>query len=244
MEIQWAADGPALDGEQFFRLHDSDTSSICTGLDTVVSWIQPYSMLPFPFFKCDSISKNTFRKTNRPVPAPSDGIMQQQSPCILKSFCDSVKLFVNQSQVCAGQPLVFTCRRNPECGARPKWIFDTTNLQSDSILNDTTLRLIYKDQYQGKLSVSMNGTCKPLSDSIMFTVLSAGTSVSLGPDGWLCRDSSIVLRPAKGFAGYLWQDGSVADTMRVTAPGKYYVTVINTCGLPMTDTVLFKLRLH
>ncbi len=240
IEIQTATDRVTVDGEQFIRLHDSDTSSVCTGIDTLVSWIQPYHMLPLSYFKCDSISNNTFRKTNRPIPAPSDGIMQQQSPCTLKSFCDSVKLFVNQSQVCAGQPALFTCRRNPECGTRPNWIFDTTNLQSDSILNDTTLQLIYKDQYQGKLSVSMNGTCKHLSDSIMFTVTSAGTPISLGPDGWLCPDSSVILRPAKGFAGYVWQDGSVADTMQVSAPGKYYVTVTNTCGLPASDTIVFQ----
>ena len=195
---------------------------------------------PFPYFRCDSISKNSFRNTNRPVPAPANGTLQQESACKLISFCDSVKLFIDQPQVCVGQPVTFICRRNPECGARPNWLFDTAGIQSDSILNDTTLQLVYKNEYHGKLSISMNGTCKHLSDSIMFTVLPAGISLSLGPDRWLCPDSSVVLRPTKGYPGYLWQDGSVADTMRVSAPGKYYVTVTNTCGLPMSDTVIFQ----
>ena len=94
-----------------------------------------------------------------------------------------------------------------------------TNLQSDTVLNDSTLVLIYKDQIQGKVSVSMNGTCRYLSDSILFKVLPTANSISLGPDGFLCPDSALVLRPAKGFANYAWQDGSGADTMRVTHPG-------------------------
>src|SRR5262249_39017846 len=131
MQLQWVSNGTnTVNGQEFIRLHDSDTSSVCTGNDTTISWMVPYLMKPFPFLRCDSISKNNFRRTKRTIPAPADGILQQQSPCKLISFCDSVKLFVAQPSVCAGQPLLFTCRRNPECGSRPNWIFDTTNLQA------------------------------------------------------------------------------------------------------------------
>ncbi|HEY2648675.1 MAG TPA: hypothetical protein VGI38_05760, partial [Puia sp.] len=242
MEMQWVSDGVTntISGEEFIRLHDSDTSSVCAGTDTAISWMVPYAMLPFPYFRCDSISKNSFRRSNRPVPAPADGILQQQSACKLISFCDSMKIFSNQLQVCAGQPVTFICRRNPECGARPVWLYDTSNIQSASTPSDSTLQLIYRDEFHGQLKAVMTGTCKNLSDSLLFTVLPAGASISLGPDGWLCPDSTTVLRPAKGYPGYLWQDGSVADTLLVTAPGKYYVTVTNTCGSPMSDTVVFQ----
>jgi gliding motility-associated-like protein len=241
IEIQWMGDSVnQTEGLDFLRLHDSDTSSVCTGTDTSAGWLVPYAMLPYPHYHCDSISSNSFRRTNRIVPGPTAGNPQQQSACKLVTYCDSVKLFVNQPVFCAGQPAIFTCWRNPECGSRPIWTFDTTNLQSDTVLNDSTLVLIYKDQFQGKVSVSMNGTCRYLSDSISFKVLPAEKSISLGPDGYLCPDSSLVLRPAKGFGNYMWQDGSSADTMLVTTPGKYYVTVTNTCGLPISDTVLIQ----
>ncbi len=241
IEIQWMGDSVnQIEGLDFLRLHDSDTSSVCTGTDTSAGWLVPYAMLPYPRYYCDSISSNSFRRTNRVVPGPTDGNPHQQSACKLVSYCDSVKLSVNQPVFCAGQQAIFTCWRNPECGSRPTWTFDATNLQSDSVLNDSTLVLIYKDQFQGKVSVSMNGTCRFLSDSISFTVLHAEKSVSLGPDAYLCPNSTLVLRPATGYGNYTWQDGSAADTMLVTTPGKYYVTVTNTCGLPISDTVLIQ----
>jgi gliding motility-associated-like protein len=241
IEVQWMGDSVnKTEGLEFLRLHDSDTSSICTGTDTSADWLVPYAMLPYPRYHCDSISSNSFRRTNRTIPGPTDLTTQQQTACKLTSFCDSVKLFVNDAVLCAGQPAVFTCWRNPECGSRPNWLYDTTNLQADSILNDSTLQLIYKDQFQGKVYVSMNGTCGHLSDSIPFKVLPAEKSIALGPDGYLCPDSSLVLRPATGYSAYTWQDGSVADTMLVTGPGKYYVTVTNTCGLPMSDTIMIQ----
>jgi hypothetical protein len=73
-----------------------------------------------------------------------------------------------------------------------------TNLQSDTVMNDSTLVLIYKDQIQGKVSVSMNGTCRYLSDSIAFKVLPTVNSISLGPDVYLCLDSELVLPSRKG----------------------------------------------
>lgn len=227
-------------GQELVRLHDSDTSSLCGGHDTSASTILPYAMKRFTNYRWGSISSNTLRRTNRVMPAPVDDNPVQQTACKLVSFCDSVKLFLDKDTVCAGSPAIFTCRRNPECGSRPVWYFDTTNLQSYSIPNDSTLQVVYRDQYRGLVLSQMNGTCKSLSDSKMLTVLPGNRPVSLGGNAFLCPDSSLVLRPQKGYSSYTWQDGSTADSFLVNAPGKYYLTVTNTCGTPGSDTVLLQ----
>ncbi|HVY73771.1 MAG TPA: gliding motility-associated C-terminal domain-containing protein [Puia sp.] len=172
------------------------------------------------------------------MPPPVDGHPIQQTVCQLISFCDSVKLFLDKDTVCAGSPATFTCRINPECGSRPTWYFDTTNLQSYSIPNDSTLQVVYREQYQGAVSSRMNGTCRSLSDSKILTVLHTNKPVTLGEDAFLCPDSSLVLRAAAGYNSYSWQDGSAADSFLVQTPGKYYVTVTNTCGVPSSDTAI------
>ncbi|HVW60753.1 MAG TPA: hypothetical protein VHC48_11970, partial [Puia sp.] len=227
-----------ITGQEFIRLHDSDTSSVCSGRDTAISWLEPYVMTPMPYYRWESIASNTFRKTARPMPPPVDRSPPQETACKVPSFCTSLQLSADLDKVCAGTPVVFTCRRNPECGSRPTWVFDTTNLQSYSIPDDSTLWLVYRDQFKGNVSATMNGTCSNLSDFKLLTVTAADKPVVLGADAYLCPDSALILRPAKGYSTYTWQDGSVEDTLLVTAPGQYYITVTNTCGSPSSDTVL------
>ena len=50
----------------------------------------------------------------------------------------------------------------------------------------------------------------------------------------------MLFRSGKGYSSYLWQDGSVADTLLVTSPGTYSVTVTNTCGVPHSDVAEVK----
>lgn len=231
-----------VSGHEFVRLHDTDTSSVCNGHDTSASWLEPYRMKPYyrGGYYCESIFSNSFRRTDRTLPPPVDGNLVQRTACKLTSFCTSARLTVDQNRVCAGSPAVFTFLRNPECGGWPLWQFDTTNIQSYEMPTDTTLKLIYRDQHQGDVSALMTGTCSNLSASKPLTVLPANKPVSLGGDAYLCPDSTLVLRPPKGYSSYLWQDGSAADTLVVTSPGTYTVTVTNPCGVPSSATAVVR----
>jgi len=226
------------EGGEFIRLHDSDTSSTCSGVDTSASWVASYSMIPYTNPYWDGVASNTFRRNTYNMPPPIDGAPVQQTACKALASCNSLQLVANQAQVCAGSPATFTVLRNPGCGEWPVWNFDTTNIQSYQMPTDTTLQLIYRDQFQGTITASMNGTCSNLSDAKPLTVLPAGKPISLGANTWLCPDSTLVLRPATGYSSYLWQDGSVADTLLVTGPGMYSVTVINTCGSPISSSIV------
>jgi hypothetical protein len=57
-----------------------------------------------------------------------------------------------------------------------------------------------------------------------------------GPTGF-CRDSTIVLNAGPGFAGYLWSDGSTAQTLNVNTAGTYEVTVTDGLGCTAADTL-------
>ena len=45
-----------------------------------------------------------------------------------------------------------------------------------------------------------------------------------------------VAHPPKGYTSYLWNDHSTADSLHITAPGTYWLTVTNACGQSYTDT--------
>jgi gliding motility-associated-like protein len=232
--LQEYSNNSTTQGDEFIRLHDSDTSSVCSGKDTSASWVAPFSMISYANPYWPTTYSNTFRQTIRILPPPVAGTPVQTTACTALASCNSIQLVANQTQVCAGSPATFTVLRNTGCGEWPVWNFDTTNIQSFQMPTDTTLQLIYRGPFQGTITAAMTGTCSSLSDAKQLTVISAGQSISLAANAWLCPDSTLVLRPGTGFSSYVWQDGSVSDTLVVTRPGTYSVTVNNACGTPMT----------
>ena len=75
-----------------------------------------------------------------------------------------------------------------------------------------------------------------MADSIYVTVKFSPTSINLGPDVSICRDTLISLNAGTGFDSYLWQDGSVNSSYLVNAPGSYTVLAQNFCGVQFKDT--------
>ena len=61
--------------------------------------------------------------------------------------------------------------------------------------------------------------------------------VDLGPDASFCTITNQVLDAGNASAGYVWQDGSTAQTFNATAFGKYYVKVTNSYGCSSSDTI-------
>lgn len=62
-------------------------------------------------------------------------------------------------------------------------------------------------------------------------------TASLGNDAFYCASSTNVLRPATTNAiSYLWNDGSMADTLKITSAGTYWVKV-SANGCTASDTV-------
>jgi len=53
----------------------------------------------------------------------------------------------------------------------------------------------------------------------------------------LCENDSIILDPGPGFSGYLWQDGSTAQTYVTDTSGLFWVQVFNAQGCSWTDSL-------
>jgi gliding motility-associated-like protein len=75
-------------------------------------------------------------------------------------------------------------------------------------------------------------------DSIVTTYLTVNPKPlpNLGPDRDLCSNSELNVSPGT-FDTYLWQDMSIADSFRISAPGSYRVRVTNSYGCAASDTL-------
>lgn len=87
------------------------------------------------------------------------------------------------------------------------------------------------------LKVNKTNGCSPLFDSILVTAKPLDYTFSLGADTVVCPGTNIKLRAGKNFIKYMWQDGSTDSILNISAPGKYYVTVIDSCNKPVSDTI-------
>ncbi|MBL7795689.1 MAG: T9SS type A sorting domain-containing protein [Saprospiraceae bacterium] len=67
--------------------------------------------------------------------------------------------------------------------------------------------------------------------------------LELGPDVILCTDTTIVFDAGPGFATYLWQDGTTAQTITAVDPGTYHVEATEVCGGVQRDSVFFSFSL-
>ncbi len=81
--------------------------------------------------------------------------------------------------------------------------------------------------------------CDTLFDSSMVFV-DEPLTINLMDDTVACVGNSVVLDPdVPGNNAYLWKNGSTADTLRVNAPGAFWVEITNTCGTYYDTTVVF-----
>ena|GEM_PF-1403908 len=67
--------------------------------------------------------------------------------------------------------------------------------------------------------------------------------LELGPDIILCTDTTIVFDAGPGFASYLWQDGTMAQTITAVDPATYSVAATDLCGGVQRDSVFFSFSL-
>jgi len=56
-------------------------------------------------------------------------------------------------------------------------------------------------------------------------IVYASAYVNLGPDRWICPGESIILSAKEEYLTYLWNTGATCDTLVVTEPGVYSLTV-------------------
>ncbi len=86
----------------------------------------------------------------------------------------------------------------------------------------------------GLYELTVSGQACESSDAILLTALEP-PQVELGPDTLLCDGNSLLLDASFPNASYLWSTGETTPEVRISAPGRYEVTLSNRCGSAIDD---------
>lgn len=110
----------------------------------------------------------------------------------------------------------------------------------DSYLwSDSSTGQFLKVKQSGRYSVTTKANGCTLYDTI--SVLIGHTKINLGRDTTICNGASIVLNPGLNTDStkYVWQNGSINSSIKVSKAGKYFVRVTTPCGT-FSDTINVK----
>lgn len=148
------------------------------------------------------------------------------NPSIQGVSCD----FVSDGFYLSGKQSMFGLPSQILIDINNHTLVDTTICEGDSIF--------LQNSYQNS-----NGTYIDTltniqgNDSIVETELTIDISdISLGNDTSICNGQSLVLN-AGNFNSYIWNTGEITDTIQITQSGIYSVTVSNTNGCNLVDTI-------
>jgi gliding motility-associated-like protein len=158
--------------------------------------------------------------------------------CATVRKCDTLKLHAPE-MICAGSgPVFITAYKNPLCPGKVEFLFDTLQAASFSQPDDSTLRVVFKNEWKGWI-YGKSAVCDLVKDSVQLMVAPQAKPVNLGRDTILCRGNSYLLEAGQGYKTYRWQDGSTASHYIVNRPGLYYVTAEDYCGRMFSDSIRF-----
>ncbi len=128
------------------------------------------------------------------------------------SYIPPLTLNLRDTTICVGEQLVV----------------NAANAQATYLWQDGSTNSVFSIVGPGLYWVEVANPCDTIRDSLTVAFFPAIPSV-FGPDTTLCHGDSLVLRATTAGATYLWQDGSLADTLLVRSSGTYSVTIQRGC---------------
>ncbi|RXK86008.1 T9SS type B sorting domain-containing protein [Filimonas effusa] len=141
------------------------------------------------------------------------------------------------SIVCTGTANTYQIKKDGGCTDRV--VFSSNSpLVTISQASDDKATITCNSAATVTIYATLNTTCGLLTDSLVIEATNLPAKVNLGADVALCPNNTIVLNAKKGYASYLWDNGSTDSLRSVTAPGKYSVTVKDGCGNISTDDII------
>jgi gliding motility-associated-like protein len=150
------------------------------------------------------------------------------------SGCDLLKLNGPKVICRLDDTASYILHSDPSCTDPITWFYDSVNL---SILSESSRGLVVNFKTQGTymIKTEKNG-CNKWADSIIVSVGNAISREHFPKDTVLCFGHSLVLDAGAGYSSYLWQDGTHQQTITVSIPGSYAVTVMGLDGCTSTDS--------
>jgi gliding motility-associated-like protein len=222
---------------QYGLLHNTDTGSSCLGESADFCTTEEIRYVPYTT-SFVSINPDPLGETMNRGNSTADLIFTASPPCIQIATCNSVQIKGDSAACDIGHLFSFTASKSSNCGATVKWRIDTSSVLSLSIKNDSTIAIIFKKSWQGKLYADIFTTCGTVSDSVQINYAEQNAILNLGKDTSICPGNQITLNAGAGFTSYSWNNNVTDSAIIVTAPGKYFVSAINACGTKSGDTII------
>jgi gliding motility-associated-like protein len=213
----------------------SNGSGLCR-TESVIGTTIPVTLLEVPMTNPITPSNQTYLHVESAVPLRRDVDMTSELSCGIPSDCSLMKVFGPDFICNYLDTIVYKTRKNPECNVPATWVVDTNFVQLIHF-TDTSAAVRFKKAGFAKVYATMNTGCGTLKDSITVAVQLSANTINLGKDTIICPGNTVLLNARKGYASYIWQDGSTDSTFAITQPGKYFVTVSDACGRSYTDTI-------
>jgi gliding motility-associated-like protein len=225
--------GMAADGLKTISFYKLDsTGGVCgSGNSGLTISTVPHSLIPMTWITDAVLSIDTTNLTQYLQPLTMESHLF--CPKYL-SGCDFLKL-EGPSVLCQLADTVrYVLDSDPSCPDPITWSYDSTNI---SIVSKSSGGLEVNFKTPGSYTIkAVKHGCNTWADSILVSVGTAISRTHLPMDTSLCSGSSLVLDAGAGFGSYLWQDGSNGETISVSTPGTYWVTVTGKEGCIITDT--------
>jgi len=150
------------------------------------------------------------------------------------SGCDLLKLEGPGVLCQLGDTARYILHSDPSCPDPITWSYDSANIAVIS-KSPRGLEINFKAPGSYTIKAEKNG-CNTWADSILVSVGNGISRAHLPEDTTLCSGHSLVLDAGAGYSSYRWQDGSDRQTISVSTPGTYWVTVTGQGGCISTDT--------
>lgn len=114
------------------------------------------------------------------------------------------------------------------------YIFNYTNQAGNPIANPSNYTLNLGSNIINVKVATADGCFKNV---VLEIVLNPKPTVTLPEDFGFCKGKTVTLDAGTGFATYLWSTGATTQTITVSTPGTYSVTVSNIFGCNNTDSI-------
>jgi gliding motility-associated-like protein len=153
----------------------------------------------------------------------------------------TIEIRASETAICPGKAVTFIATTTLE-GTAPvyRWM---VNGIDQAISNDTLILTDLRDGDVVSCELKSNSPCVTyrfaLSNEITIDVDPSLTpSAFLPGDLVICEYGSEELRPAGTFKTYLWSNNATTPTLKITAPGTYWLEVTSNIDCPGRDTII------
>jgi len=211
-------------GLELLRLRDADTSGLCNGRDTSLTFLRSYHMSEAPL-TFDSIVGNSFHQTFHNQVSVSAGNISILTACKLRGVKLNPTPLISldkDSVICEG-----TARRLDAGPGYSQYTWSNGSTNNFILASDT-----------GRYWVSVTGQdgCKG-SDTTYLSRMAPVPSGFLPPDTSICEFSKLTIEPLNSYQTYLWSDQSTNPTLTVGQPGLYVLEVTDSNHCTGKDSI-------